>query len=205
LRARLPATARARRRLQHPRGRDDYKLRARTVEPVFGQLKTCQKVTTISRRKPGGVRKRMAASLRRAQPAQATPPTRGRLTNKGPSPGSQRSRSPNTRSRRPYLRSRSPSARPTRLYATGWFCMAALGVNARFCRDPRFRLPQITRRTTGAHHPTEDICPTCRAGMRIGSGTRPVCLAAQVSVAGVLLAQSRLCCQVEIGLDYRQR
>jgi len=23
----------------------------------------------------------------------------------------------------------------------------------------------------GAHHPTEDICPTCRAGIRIGSGT----------------------------------
>src|SRR6266702_1802171 len=47
---RLPATARARRRLQHPRGRDDYKLRARTVEPVFGQLKTCQKLTAMSRR-----------------------------------------------------------------------------------------------------------------------------------------------------------
>ena len=47
---RLPATARARRRLQHPRGRDDCKLRARTVEPVFGQLKTCQKVTMMSRR-----------------------------------------------------------------------------------------------------------------------------------------------------------
>jgi transposase len=47
---RLPATARARRRLQHPRGRDDYKLRAQTVEPVFGQLKTCQKLTMMSRR-----------------------------------------------------------------------------------------------------------------------------------------------------------
>ncbi len=47
---RLPATARARRRLQHPRGRDDYKMRARTVEPVFGQLKTCQKLTMMSRR-----------------------------------------------------------------------------------------------------------------------------------------------------------
>ena len=47
---RLPATARARRRLRHPRGRDDYKLRARTVEPVFGQLKTCQKLTMMSRR-----------------------------------------------------------------------------------------------------------------------------------------------------------
>jgi Transposase DDE domain len=47
---RLPATARARRRLLHPRGRDDYKMRARTVEPVFGQLKTCQKLTMMSPR-----------------------------------------------------------------------------------------------------------------------------------------------------------
>ncbi len=46
----LPATARARRRLLHPRGRDDYKMRARTVEPVFGQLKTCQNFTMMSRR-----------------------------------------------------------------------------------------------------------------------------------------------------------
>jgi hypothetical protein len=45
-----PATARARRRLRHPRGRQDYKLRARTVEPVFGHLKTCQKLTMMSRR-----------------------------------------------------------------------------------------------------------------------------------------------------------
>jgi transposase len=44
-----PATARAIRRMRHPRGREDYKLRARTVEPVFGQLKTCQKLTTMSR------------------------------------------------------------------------------------------------------------------------------------------------------------
>jgi hypothetical protein len=47
---RFPATARAWRRLQHPRGRDDYKLRAQTVEPVFGQLKSCQKLTVMSRR-----------------------------------------------------------------------------------------------------------------------------------------------------------
>jgi transposase len=46
----LPATAAARRRMQHPRGRDDYKMRARTVEPVFGQLKTCQNFTMMSRR-----------------------------------------------------------------------------------------------------------------------------------------------------------
>jgi len=45
-----PATVRARRRLAHPRGREDYQLRSRTVEPVFGQLKTCQKLTTMSRR-----------------------------------------------------------------------------------------------------------------------------------------------------------
>jgi Transposase DDE domain len=45
-----PATARAIRRMRHPRGREDYKLRARTVEPVFGQLKTCQKLTMMSRR-----------------------------------------------------------------------------------------------------------------------------------------------------------
>jgi transposase len=47
---RLPATTRATRRLHHPRGRDDYKMRARTVEPVFGQLKSCQKLTMMSRR-----------------------------------------------------------------------------------------------------------------------------------------------------------
>jgi transposase len=46
----LPATAATRRRMQHPRGRDDYKMRARTVEPVFGQLKTCQNFTMMSRR-----------------------------------------------------------------------------------------------------------------------------------------------------------
>ena len=47
---RFPATARARRRLRHHRGREDYRMRARTVEPVFGQLKTCQKMTMMSRR-----------------------------------------------------------------------------------------------------------------------------------------------------------
>ena len=45
-----PATVRARRRLAHPRGREDYKQRSRTVEPVFGQLKTCQKLAMMSRR-----------------------------------------------------------------------------------------------------------------------------------------------------------
>jgi hypothetical protein len=46
----LPATARAARRIRHHRGRADYKLRAQTVEPVFGQIKTCQKMTMMSRR-----------------------------------------------------------------------------------------------------------------------------------------------------------
>ena len=45
-----PATAGAIRRMRHPRGQENYKLRARTVEPVFGQLKTCQKLTMMSRR-----------------------------------------------------------------------------------------------------------------------------------------------------------
>ena len=48
--AKLPATARAAWRMRHHRGRADYKLRAQTVEPVIGQIKTCQKMTTMSRR-----------------------------------------------------------------------------------------------------------------------------------------------------------
>ncbi|HEV8279663.1 MAG TPA: transposase [Streptosporangiaceae bacterium] len=47
---RLPATARAVRRMRHHRGRADYKLRAQTVEPVFGQIKSCMKMTAMSRR-----------------------------------------------------------------------------------------------------------------------------------------------------------
>jgi len=35
-------------------------------------------------------------------------------------------------------------------------CIDVLGVDVRICRDPRFELSQITWRTTGAHHPTED-------------------------------------------------
>jgi transposase len=45
-----PATARATRRLRHHRGREDCKLRARTAEPVSGQLRTCQNMTMMSRR-----------------------------------------------------------------------------------------------------------------------------------------------------------
>jgi hypothetical protein len=48
--SRLPQTARGQRRLRHWRGRADYKHRGRTVEPVFGQLKTRQNMTRFSRR-----------------------------------------------------------------------------------------------------------------------------------------------------------
>jgi transposase len=46
----LPETARGQRRLRHHRGRADYRQRGRTVEPVFGQLKTRQNMTRFSRR-----------------------------------------------------------------------------------------------------------------------------------------------------------
>ena len=35
-------------------------------------------------------------------------------------------------------------------------CIAALRVNVRFCRSPRFGLSHISWRTSVAHHPTED-------------------------------------------------
>ncbi len=47
---RRPETARGQRRLRHHRGREDYRQRGRTVEPVFGQLKTRQHITRFSRR-----------------------------------------------------------------------------------------------------------------------------------------------------------
>jgi transposase len=46
----LPATVRAGRRMRHHRGNADYKLRAQTVEPVVGQIKSCQMLTMMSRR-----------------------------------------------------------------------------------------------------------------------------------------------------------
>jgi len=48
--ANVPETARGQRRLRHHRGRADYRQRGRTVEPVFGQLKTRQHMTRFSRR-----------------------------------------------------------------------------------------------------------------------------------------------------------
>lgn len=48
--SRRPETARGQRRLRHHRGRADYRQRGRTVEPVIGQLKTCQRMTRFARR-----------------------------------------------------------------------------------------------------------------------------------------------------------
>lgn len=48
--SRLPHTAAGQRRLRHWKGRADYRQRGRTVEPVFGQIKTCQGLTRFSRR-----------------------------------------------------------------------------------------------------------------------------------------------------------
>jgi transposase len=45
-----PATARARERLATPRGKTHYKQRGRTIEPVFGQIKTIQDLTRFARR-----------------------------------------------------------------------------------------------------------------------------------------------------------
>ncbi len=45
-----PATARAQQRLATPQGQQHYKHRGRTVEPVFGQIKTIQHLTRFARR-----------------------------------------------------------------------------------------------------------------------------------------------------------
>ena len=83
-----PATARAIRRMRHPRGPEDYKLRARTVEPVSGQLKTCQKLTMMSRR---GLAACESEWLPPAPPqsTEAAPAPRRGMTAKGPVPGGQ--------------------------------------------------------------------------------------------------------------------
>jgi transposase len=46
----LPATVRAGRRMRHHRGKADYKLRGQTVEPVVGEIKSCQKLSMMARR-----------------------------------------------------------------------------------------------------------------------------------------------------------
>ena len=47
---RRPATARAIHALRTPHGRQQYELRGRTVEPVFGQIKNQQRARQFSRR-----------------------------------------------------------------------------------------------------------------------------------------------------------
>ena len=94
----LPATAAARRRMQHPRGRDDYKMRARTVEPVIGQLKTCQKLVTMSRRGLTACESELPLACHRAQPAQAAPAPHGGMTTDRPVPRQPRLRIAQNRS-----------------------------------------------------------------------------------------------------------
>jgi Transposase DDE domain len=115
----LPATARATRRLRHHRGREDYKLRARTVEPVFGQLKTCQELTVMSRRGLIACEgERLLACA--AQPAQAAPAPRRGITINGPSPAARTYQRPKTAISRPVSAfPRSPTRRSARLFATG--------------------------------------------------------------------------------------
>jgi Transposase DDE domain len=48
--AKLPASARGQQRLATPQGKNHYKHRGRTVEPVFGQIKTIQNLTRFTRR-----------------------------------------------------------------------------------------------------------------------------------------------------------
>jgi hypothetical protein len=74
----LPATARAVRRMRHHRGRADYKLRARTVEPVFGRIKTCQKLTMMSQRGLDACHSGMAPR-RRPQPKETPHPPPQRM------------------------------------------------------------------------------------------------------------------------------
>jgi hypothetical protein len=81
-----PATARAIRRLRHPRGQEDYKMRARTVEPVSGQLKACQKLAMMSRRGLAACESEWLPGLHSAQPAQAAPAPPAGLTIQGPCP-----------------------------------------------------------------------------------------------------------------------
>jgi hypothetical protein len=86
---RLPATARAVRRMRHHRGRAGYKLRAQTVEPVIGQIKTCLKMTRMSRRgfdaaAPRPLRNPLCATVWRARiPCRYWPSQRPRAGSPG--------------------------------------------------------------------------------------------------------------------------
>jgi hypothetical protein len=78
-----------------PPGRDDYRMRARTVEPVFGQLKTCQKLTMMSRRGLAACENECCSPAPRTTCASCTGTAR-KANRQRPTPGSQHSRSPKT-------------------------------------------------------------------------------------------------------------
>jgi hypothetical protein len=82
---------------------------------------------------------RMAARLRRARPAQAAPPPRGRLTVKGPSPGSPRPRSPDTTASPPVSAFQIPSARQHGFVRQAGLCSGA----------PRGERPDLPRSALG--------------------------------------------------------
>ena len=132
-----PATARASRRLRHPRGRDDYKMRARTVEPVFGQLKTCQKLTMMSRRGLAACESEWllacaAHNLRNCTGAASRGnDPRANLGQSGLKNAQDRTLAPVSTFQDPPLRAPCTALCDRLVYA--W---PTLGVNARFCREP---------------------------------------------------------------------
>jgi hypothetical protein len=83
-------------------------MRARTMEPVFGQLKDLPEPDHGVPARPARVRERIAACRRRAQPAQAAPAPRGELTGKGPSAAASTQSPLKPRSRRPHLHVSDP-------------------------------------------------------------------------------------------------
>jgi hypothetical protein len=114
---RLPATARAVRRLRHPRGQDDYRMRG----PHRGtSLRAPQDLPETDHDvppRPSRVRKRMAARMRRAQSAEAAPAPRGRLTVKDQSTQAKPQDRP-----RPELRTYSCALRSSNLPSTRLLC-----------------------------------------------------------------------------------
>ena len=95
-------------------------MRARTVEPVFGQLKTCQKLTMMSRRGLTACESEWllactAHNLRKLHRHRV-----GGLTVKGPSRGSQDLKIAQDRSLAPVSAFQDPQPWPSaRLCATG--------------------------------------------------------------------------------------
>jgi hypothetical protein len=85
--AKLPATARAVRRMRHHRGRAGCKLPAQTVEPVSGQIKTCQKMTAMSRRGFGACRSEWLLADMSGHTADRVRRLATHSVDKGPLPG----------------------------------------------------------------------------------------------------------------------